>query len=503
MGKAESTALGIATAGTRRIEPDAEGVFDAIARIGYEFEHAIADLVDNSVDAGATEVVVRFHFDDKSVTGVSVIDNGAGMSDAQLDKAMTFGARTGKGEAHLGKYGMGLKSATFSQCQVLTVISKQRGKVTARRWTAEKAKSDWICEVLETRGARAYLAQHGQRVGIEAHGTIVEWGQLDGMLYAMQSPDVVIRSHFERLRTHLGLVFHRFITTRRLRIRLDAIEVGKRLIGLSEQVTALSPFPAHSGHRDYPKTFTFSLRSGEELSFTAYIWRRDAKEKGFKLGKGARLERQGFYVYRNDRLIQPGGWNGLRNDKEVHTSLARIEFDLPPSLDKIFKPTVQKSAVSMPDELLRAIRAAKCGKTTFADYLAAAESAYREQKPTNLIRHGLIPKSGITKALIKRFEDILGEAEEPAHEVDIVWKDLPPRYFFKVEHAKNAIVLNALYRQTVVYGTTRSAGDAPLVKTLMMLLLKDELGRKKFTRLATDRINAYNALLVAAARAQR
>jgi signal transduction histidine kinase len=95
-------ALEIAAEGTRQILPDAEGVFDAISRIGYEFEHAVADLIDNAIDAKAADVLVRFIHDGRSVQSVCVIDDGEGMTSKELDTAMAFGARTGKGDDSLG-----------------------------------------------------------------------------------------------------------------------------------------------------------------------------------------------------------------------------------------------------------------------------------------------------------------------------------------------------------------------------------------------------------------
>jgi len=165
-------ALQIPTEGTKQILPDAEGVFDAIARIGYEFEQAIADLVDNSIDAEGSDVLIRFAYDDQAVRSVAVLDNGHGMGEAALDQGMAFGARTGKGDGSLGKYGMGLKSASFSQCDVLTVISSRQGQVVGRRWTAEKARADWLLEILLPAAAEDYLTANSDRVALRITGRL-------------------------------------------------------------------------------------------------------------------------------------------------------------------------------------------------------------------------------------------------------------------------------------------------------------------------------------------
>lgn len=497
-----SGALGISTRGTVEILPDAEGVFEAIARIGYEFEQAIADLVDNSIDAGATEVLVRFAHDGRAVNSVLVIDNGHGMTSDTLDVAMAFGARSGKTSDDLGKYGMGLKSASFSQCDVLTVISVARRLVDGRRWKAEKAKAGWLCEVLDGTEARSYLDRNSDRVDLRQHGTLVEWNRLDALSHSMQSPETMIENRFQQLSNHLGLVFHRFIADRRVTIRLDAVDLLTGTKGYPRSVEPLNPFPKVSGLVGYPREFELELPDGTEVGFRAHIWRRNARDAGFKLGGGRLAKRQGIYVFRNDRLIQAGGWNGLRNDAEVHSSLARIELDLPPALDGIFKPTVQKSAVSMPDELLAALRRARSGSRTFADYLADAEQAYRDQTPAKVVRHGLIPVDGMTQDLVRKFERILGSATDEEHEVSFVWDRLDDDELVAIDAATNTIYLNQRYRSAVLHGGRGSSGDAPLVKTLLMLLFKDDLARKNRMASFDAKVDTINELLVAALRAQ-
>ncbi|MHB8430067.1 MAG: ATP-binding protein [Acidimicrobiales bacterium] len=496
-------ALAIAAAGTRQILPDSEGVFDAISRIGYEFEHAVADLIDNSVDAKAANVLVRFIHDGRSVQSVSVIDDGNGMTGPELDTAMAFGARTGKGDDSLGKYGMGLKSASFSQCEVLTVITSSNGIVQGRRWTAEKARCDWLCEILRSSAAASYLRGHADRVAAADHGTLVEWNRLDALSHSMQRPERMIETRFQQLSNHLGLVFHRFLEDRRLRIRMDAFDIASGLRGFAQDIEPLNPFPKITGLAGYPREFSFSVPGGPAVSFRAYIWRRNAGDAGFKLGGGRLAKRQGIYVYRNDRLIQAGGWNGLRNDAEVHSSLARIEFNLPASLDAVFKPTVQKSAVSMPEEILEALREARSGTKRFADYLADAEQAYRDQKPEKMTRHGLVPTTGITKELALRFERILGEAQDDEDEVRFVWSRLGSSELVDVEASTNTIYLNSDFREAVLQGTRASSGDAPLVKTLLMLLFQEDLARRNRMASFAARLAVINELLIEAVRAQR
>ena len=350
-----AAALGLPGEGTETILPDAGGIFDAIARIGYEFEHAVADLVDNSIDAGATDVLVRFLHDRESVYSLAVIDNGTGMSAERIDTAMAFGARTGKAEIALGKYGLGLKSASFSQCDALTVVSRHQGEVVGRRWTAQNVRNDWLCESIKSSAAEQYLVKLSDRLDTARDGTLVEWDSLDSMSHSSQRPSKTIEARFNQLTSHLGLVFHRFIEDGGIRIRLDALDPDAGTRGPPQEVKALNPFPRFEGVRGYPRTFIVEDSDAGDLQLEAHIWKRNATEAGFRLGGGRLAKRQGFYIYRNRRLVQPGGWNGLRNDAEVHTSLARVRLDLPPGLDSLFKLTVQKSSVTMPAAFIESL----------------------------------------------------------------------------------------------------------------------------------------------------
>jgi len=132
----------------------------------------------------------------------------------------------------------------------------------------------------------------------------------------------------------------------------------------------------------------------------------------------------------------------------------------------------------MPEELLSALQEARSGSKTFADYLTDAEQAYRDQKPERLVRHGLIPITGVTKALSRRFEGILGEMQDEEDLVHFRWMPMSSDRFVVIDPATNTISLNLQYREAVLHGQRGSAGDAPLVKTLLMLLFRDDMARR-------------------------
>jgi hypothetical protein len=156
----------------------------------------------------------------------------------------------------------------------------------------------------------------------------------------------------------------------------------------------------------------------------------------------------------------------------------------------------------MPDEMLNALKTAKSGPKSFVDFLADAESAYRAQKPTNLVRYGLVPVAGINRPLARRFERILGEPQDDEDVITFVWRPMSPTRFFDVEPDTNTISLNSHYRDAVLQGSRGSSGDAPLVKTLLMLLCKDDMTRRNRMQTYDAKLQVFNQLLVEAVRSQ-
>src|SRR5687768_16355260 len=103
--------------------PDARRHMRSLSDMGYDFAQAIADVVDNSIAAEATEVRIDIEFDGDE-SWVRIADNGAGMRPEVLKEAMRYGANREYDEDDLGKFGLGLKTASMSQCRRLTVASR-------------------------------------------------------------------------------------------------------------------------------------------------------------------------------------------------------------------------------------------------------------------------------------------------------------------------------------------------------------------------------------------
>ena len=141
----------------RRFFPTRRASFAPWRCIGYRLEEALADIIDNSIDAGAKTILVRFVHVGAAVKRVVIADDGAGMNESKLRNAMQVGADSSHATTHLGKYGTGMKTASFSQCDLMTVISRAKGKPNGRCWERRAAESGWRCGIIDTRAAERLL----------------------------------------------------------------------------------------------------------------------------------------------------------------------------------------------------------------------------------------------------------------------------------------------------------------------------------------------------------
>jgi hypothetical protein len=472
----------------------------AVSRIGYSLEESLADLVDNSIDATASGILIRFARAGRAISQVAIVDDGVGMTETELDQAMQFAAELDHKRHDLGKYGLGLKSASFSHCESLTVLTRHRGVAAGRRWTKESIRNDWSCESIGSSDARAGLDRSWFGVDVGTHGTVVLWEGLPRLATPREAIDVLLNSVFKRLSLHLGLHFHRFVQ-RGLRIHLDAIDERTGETGPPQEVLALDPVGyAQSGKPDYPKAFGLSF-AGTAIQLKAHIWPPKSKSPNYRLGGGKVAQRQGLYFYRNDRLIQAGGWNGWQNDAEPHLSLARVTIDLPPSLDEVFEPNVQKSIIDVPDAFVAKLDTARDGSHSLRDYLRDAQAVYRRgaKSPTDF---PVVPGRGLAKPLQRQLRKSLVGGGKRVRVASFRWEGLSDEQFFRLDRDTPAIVLNTKFRRAVLHGANGSAGDAPLVKTLLFLLLRDEFDRVRESKNDRDWLDLCNEMLTRSARRQ-
>jgi hypothetical protein len=447
-------------------------------------------------------VLVRFVWTGERIVSLAVVDDGRGMGDDELRNAMRFGSDARFDASSLGKFGMGLKLASFSHARLVTVVSRKDGKHHGRRWSLEGIRRNWDCEILDAAQAAALYDAPWSPLRRSANGTVVLWEGLDKLPTASTGLRATLRALQRRLEVHLGLHFHRFLESGRLRILLDQQESGEPEHQIRVEIAPLNPF-SYSGSpvEGFPRWYTLDVAGVGALDVEAHIWPPNSDEPEYRLGNRA-AGRQGFYFYRNDRLIQAGGWNGLvQNDSEPHGSLARIRVDLPPEYDASFSLNVQKSSVIVPPGFVEAAQGAlsRCGDT-LDSYRAAAQQVYRRRDRRAAAGRPLALGPGVPARLRKA--TLGGSAEEASdlRPVSFRWVELDESELFGIDRDRDAILLNERYRDDVLAGLRPESGDVPLLKTLLFALLEGDLRRSRVAAKRRSELARINRLLVAAAR---
>lgn len=335
------------------VAPSAARLATSLRDIGYDFATAVADIVDNSIAAGATDVDVRIRTEPNRVV---ISDNGSGMTANALNEALRFGSRRDYRDGDLGRYGLGLKTASLSQCRSLTVITRDArlAPPTIRQLSLDIIDKwdEWlVVDPGHTESAREAMDELSNRAG-----TIIIWDGLDRAFPGRYADGGWATRRAEGLRTrlvqHLALVFQRFLdgsAGRTVILRVDGAPID-----------AWDPFA-----RAEPETRELDPRTYEinEASLSGAValrrWILPARnsfssaEKFERLGGPLKWNRQqGIYIYRANRLVQWGGWAGIRAIDE-HTKLARCSLDFATPLDPAFGINVAKMRVNVPPSLKR------------------------------------------------------------------------------------------------------------------------------------------------------
>jgi len=320
--------------------PEASSMIETFRAIGYNIETAVADIIDNSISANAKNVWVNFDWKG-SDTWLSIKDDGTGMNNEELIQAMRPGSKNpleDRGSKDLGRFGLGLKTASFSQARQLTVLSKKQD-VPISYWT-------WDLDYVNQTGKwdlLKYLPDDFDENVLNdlSSGTLVIWNDIDRVVKHFRQNDNNALDKFlfimEQVKKHLAMVFHRFIETKKIKIFLQ-----------ENEIKPWNPFL-----QGEPATQAFSeeqLHNGKVI-IKGFVLPHKSKidEDIYKYAEGTKgwNEHQGFYIYRNERLLLSGDWLGLFR-KEEHYKLIRIQIDIPNSLDAEWQIDIKKSVARPP-----------------------------------------------------------------------------------------------------------------------------------------------------------
>ncbi len=338
-----------ATTREEEVPPRASVLVESMRDIGYSLQTAVADIIDNSLTAGARkiEILAETHLE---APLIGILDDGAGMTREELLEAMRPGSRSpleDRSDTDLGRFGLGLKTASFSQCRRLTVLTCRSGVVSAATWDLDTvvARDRWIVELPDAPEKIPWADR------VNGDGTLVVWEKLDRLVSSESDRQDFVRQ-LDDTATHIEFVFHRFLSGRENREGRVHISLNGR------ELEPFDPFHSHHWATQHHSVEPILL-DGKKITLNPVTlphhdkvskedWKRYAGREGY-------VKNQGFYLYRNRRLIVHGTWFGLARQAEL-TKLARVLIDIPNSLDSDWKIDVKKAWAQPPPPVRERLR---------------------------------------------------------------------------------------------------------------------------------------------------
>jgi len=343
-------------------EPDAPRLIFGLRDTGYNVKTAVADIVDNSIAANANLINIEIVLRTDGRKLVYFGDNGEGMNTDDLYRAMRYGAPERENPESLGKFGLGLKTASSSVCLKFTLISRKTPdqKLAKLAWdlehVAQTKRWEMLQEEVSTDEQEMFEALCGQS------GTLLVWEKCDRILTKEYEPGSTkerdaIKRLAESLNKHLSLIYHRFCD------KTDEREHNINIVVNQTTVEPWNPFYPTRSEQVLPENkqkLLIELPDGTEETATIKAWilphRNDMTKEEETDHARISNRAQGFYVYREGRLIQDGSWLEVFGSNEPHSSLLRIEFDFGHELDEAFRIDVKKSRILFHPDLADALR---------------------------------------------------------------------------------------------------------------------------------------------------
>jgi len=323
-------------------KPNPKSTINSYRSFGYNLSTAISDIIDNSISANASEIRLEYKWNGQE-SFISIWDNGVGMNKEELVIAMTPGSKDPeeeRNEKDLGRFGMGLKTASFSQCKRLTCISKKHGYATIKRcWDIDFINSENEWQLLDYVSNNSFL----EKIENQKSGTLVIWEKLDRIVGNAETSNESVKNAFyaemTAVKHHLSLVFHKFIESKRIKIIFQNTDIE----AYNPFLLNLNPKP----EMGQPEIFGNVEITYFILPHMSEIGKTNYENSGGSLGW---FQEQGFYIYRGDRLLVAGDWLGLEKKRD-YSKLARIAVSFTNSNDFNWHLDIKKSTATPPIEI--------------------------------------------------------------------------------------------------------------------------------------------------------
>ncbi len=341
------------------ILPDADRVAFGLRDTGYDFNTAVADIIDNSITAGASKVDISMNVNPKGDISVIITDNGCGMNMIELRNAMKYGSKERDNKKSLSKFGLGLKTASTAFCRCFSLVSRgSDGVIRKIQWDLDYIAqvNRWKPKTMEPSKSEVNILES---ISGDSTGTVVIWEKVDRLLakgledYSTRSSiQNAVKNKKNKLRYHLGVTFQRFIDKNytecpNIDIMIDMVPVE-----------AIDPFcTIEKETLSYPLKHPLKIKVDGKKTFPvklcAYVLPRPTDFSTPQARDKAKISvnTEGFYVYRENRLIHYGDWLDMFSN-EPHYSLLRVEFSFGSELDSAFNVDIKKSRILPAEEIM-------------------------------------------------------------------------------------------------------------------------------------------------------
>ncbi len=350
--------------------PFAPNLIESMRSLGYSFETAIADLIDNSISANSSKIDILLSPIDNPY--LIILDNGYGMNSNELEEALRYGAKNPlekRKNTDLGRFGLGMKSASLSQCRKLVVASKKDGLISCFSWDLDYIiqNKEWM--LLEYDSEEINKLPQIELLKSLPSGTYLMLENFDRISSSTYDLNTTLNSYMNSTIDHLSLVFHRFLNE------------GVDIYVNNNKIIPRDPFlSTNRGTQPLPEQFITinNCRIRIKPYILPYMNKLTSEDLQKVGGKEDLRTNQGFYIYRNKRLIFWGSWFRLTRKEEL-SKLARVMVDIPNDLDEVWGVDIKKSTVHLPDVIKKNLYS--CIEESV--FKSKAVHEYRGRKETN------------------------------------------------------------------------------------------------------------------------
>jgi len=378
------------------VEPDPKRMIEGLRDTGYNFVTAVADIIDNSIAAEAETIIVIIEMDLNGEIVLKVSDDGTGMNEDDLENAMRYGSDERPDPMSLGKFGLGLKTASTAFCRKLSVITKsaKNGKLYKATWDLDHVARVGEWQLLLPEPSEIDKKSFEEYVG-NSSGTLVVWENIDRIIKDYADPGgqfarTALQKRVERLKDHIAMTYQRFLD-KEYKGEDHKVDIFVVFNQEKQKIKAWDPFVVDESELVAKETKSVKIEGTDKVlgkfSINAYVLPRREEFSSDEKWKNAKVlnELQGFYIYRENRLIHYADWLGLFSPED-HYKLLRVEFSFTHDLDDALQVDIKKSKIKLKTELRNWIR-----DSFIASPRKAANDRYRfgkKKKTTEIAETG-------------------------------------------------------------------------------------------------------------------